>query len=100
MRRRADQGPLQRPEILELLDLAVAPSPSTVSSVGETSANPPSTTKRCGAPAPNTVRMPGLSVATAGACPASTPKSPSTPETSTWVTSPEKTSFVGDTRSQ
>src|SRR5882757_8231946 len=47
-----------------------------------------------------TVRIPGRIVATTGACPASTPKSPSTPGTSTWSTSPEKASFSGETRSK
>src|ERR1700761_3731364 len=44
--------------------------------------------------------MPGRIAATTGACPASTPKSPSTPGTSTWSTSPEKASFSGETRSK
>src|ERR1700746_469329 len=44
--------------------------------------------------------MPGRSVVTSGAWPASTPKSPSEPGTSTWPTSPENTSRAGDTRSK
>src|SRR3954469_10851010 len=42
--------------------------------------------------------MPGRSAETSGACPASTPKSPSAPGTSTWSTSPENRSFSGETR--
>ena len=38
-------------------------------------------------------------VVTIGAWPASTPKSPSLPGTSTWVTSPENNSLPGETRS-
>src|ERR671936_1890693 len=45
-------------------------------------------------------RIPGRSVVTSGACPASTPNSPSEPGTSTCSTSPEKSSFSGDTRSK
>src|SRR5674476_1624287 len=44
--------------------------------------------------------MPGRSVETNGAWPASTPKSPSAPGTSTCSTSPENTSFSGDTSSK
>ena len=44
--------------------------------------------------------MPGRSVATIGAWPASTPKSPSAPGTSTWSTSPENSSFSGETSSK
>src|SRR5262249_58629155 len=45
-------------------------------------------------------RPPGRNVVTSGACPASTPKSPSAPGTSTWLTSPENSSFSGETRSK
>src|SRR5260221_9099795 len=45
-------------------------------------------------------RMPGRNVVISGACPASTPKSPSEPGTSTWLTSPENKSFSGETRSK
>src|SRR5215831_3913099 len=44
--------------------------------------------------------MPGRTVVTKGACPASTPKSPSAPGTSTCSTSPENRSFSGETRSK
>src|ERR1700681_2846412 len=54
----------------------------------------------CCVPPDVTVRIPGRIAATTGACPASTPKSPSTPGTSTWSTSPEKASFSGETRSK
>src|SRR5258706_4796014 len=45
-------------------------------------------------------RIPGRNVVISGACPASTPKSPSEPGTSTWLTSPENKSFSGETRSK
>src|SRR5262245_10731030 len=45
-------------------------------------------------------RIPGRSVVTSGACAASTPKSPSEPGTSTWLTSPENRTFSGETRSK
>ncbi len=79
---------------------ASATSASTVSPCAETSAKPPSTTICCAPPAPCTVRMPGRSVVTTGAWPASTPKSPSAPGTSTCSTSPENSSFSGDTNSK
>src|SRR5215831_4637581 len=44
--------------------------------------------------------MPGRKVATSGAWPGSTPKSPSSPGTSTWSTSPENVSLSGETRSR
>src|SRR5215470_13222799 len=46
------------------------------------------------------VSTPGLSVATYGAWPANTPNSPSSPGTSTWLTSPAKTRRSGDTSSK
>src|SRR5215470_16240522 len=45
-------------------------------------------------------RIPGRSVVTSGACAASTPKSPSEPGTSTWLTFPENRTFSGETRSK
>src|SRR5262245_59216736 len=45
-------------------------------------------------------RIPGRSVAMIGACPASTPKSPSEPGRSTCSTWPENSSFSGETRSK
>src|ERR1043166_2662362 len=78
-----------------------ARSASTVSlPSAETSAKPPSTTMRCCCPLTMTVMMPGRSADTVGAWPASTPKSPSMPGTSTWSTSPENSSFSGETRSK
>ena len=61
----------------------VATSASTVRPLSDTSASPPSTMIFCCVPPDVTVRMPGRIAATTGACPASTPKSPSTPGTST-----------------
>ena len=63
-------------------------------------ARPPSTMIFCFVAPVVTVRIPGLIAATTGACPASTPKSPSRPGISTWSTSPEKASFSGETRSK
>src|ERR1700676_1110780 len=78
----------------------VATSASTVRPLSDTSARPPSTMIFGWVPPDVTVRIPGRIAATTGACPASTPKSPSTPGTSTWSTSPEKASFSGETRSK
>src|SRR5690606_6367112 len=77
-----------------------ATSASTVRPSAETSAKPPSTTIRWLPPAVCTVRMPGRKVVTKGAWPSSTPKSPSAPGTSTCCTSPENTSFSGETSSK
>ena len=61
----------------------VATSASTVRPLSDTSARPPSTMIFWWEPPDVTVRIPGRIAATTGACPASTPKSPSTPGTST-----------------
>src|ERR1700741_477255 len=79
---------------------ASATSANTVRPSADTSAKPPSTTIFCSPPAPCTVRIPGRSVVTIGACSASTPKSPSMPGTSTCSTSPENKSFSGETSSK
>src|SRR4029077_11343153 len=80
--------------------IASGTSASTVRPSADTSAKPPSTTIFCWPPAACTVRIPGRRVVTMGACSASTPKSPSTPGTSTRSTSPENNSFTGDTSSK
>src|SRR5712691_1564530 len=75
-------------------------SASTVNPCGLTSANPPLTTTLSAPPSRKSVRMPGRTVVTNGAWSASTPKSPSTPGTSTCSTSPENKSFSGETSSK
>src|SRR5690242_650607 len=79
---------------------ASATSANTVRPSADTSAKPPSTTIFCSPPAPCTVKIPGRRVVTIGACSARTPKSPSTPGTSTCSTSPENKSFSGETSSK
>src|SRR5689334_6408194 len=79
---------------------ASATSASTVRPLADTSAKPPSTTIFCSPLPACTVRMPGRTVATVGACFASTPKSPSAPGISTCSTSPENNSFSGETSSK
>src|SRR5262245_20104759 len=77
----------------------IALSASTVRPCGLTSAKPPNTRIRCSL-GPRMRRMPGRSMATSGAWPASTPNSPSVPGTTTCSTSPENKICSGETRSK
>src|SRR5215469_408373 len=77
-----------------------ARSASTVNPAGPISAKPPTTTIGSRWPSRMIVTMPGRSKVTIGACPGSTPRSPSMPGRSTWSTSPENNTVSGETNSK